>query len=116
MSMNDLYNNLKMYEPEVKGMSSSSLSTQHMAFMSSSNNNSSSSNEVVNNAQTVNTAYGVSAASIQVNDANSLNVDNLNDIKEMDLIWQMAMLTMRAKRFLKNTCRKLTINGNESVG
>ncbi|GJW03753.1 copia protein [Tanacetum coccineum] len=30
--------------------------------------------------------------------------------------WKMAMLTMRAKRFLKNTCRKLTINGNESVG
>ncbi|GJS00869.1 ribonuclease H-like domain-containing protein, partial [Tanacetum coccineum] len=26
------------------------------------------------------------------------------------------MLTMRARRFLKNTCRKLTINGNKSVG
>ncbi|GKF18446.1 ribonuclease H-like domain-containing protein [Tanacetum coccineum] len=34
----------------------------------------------------------------------------------MDLRWQMAMLTMRARRFLKNTGRKLTINGNESVG
>ncbi|GJU73629.1 putative ribonuclease H-like domain-containing protein [Tanacetum coccineum] len=28
----------------------------------------------------------------------------------------MAMMTMRARRFLKNTGRKLTINGNESVG
>ncbi|GJR31736.1 ribonuclease H-like domain-containing protein [Tanacetum coccineum] len=27
-----------------------------------------------------------------------------------------SMLTMRARRFLKNTCRKLIINGNESVG
>ncbi|GKF84871.1 hypothetical protein Tco_0249769, partial [Tanacetum coccineum] len=30
--------------------------------------------------------------------------------------WQMAMLTMRAMRFLKNTRRKLTINGNETIG
>ncbi|GKD68911.1 ribonuclease H-like domain-containing protein [Tanacetum coccineum] len=34
----------------------------------------------------------------------------------MDLRWQMAMLTMRARRFLKNTGRKLTINGNETIG
>ncbi|GJY86879.1 ribonuclease H-like domain-containing protein [Tanacetum coccineum] len=39
-----------------------------------------------------------------------------DDLEEMDLRWQMAMLTMRARRFLKNTGRKLTINGNESVG
>ncbi|GJT77379.1 hypothetical protein Tco_1044104 [Tanacetum coccineum] len=36
MSMDDLYNNLQVYEPEVKGMSSLSLSTQNMAFVSSS--------------------------------------------------------------------------------
>ncbi|GJR81942.1 ribonuclease H-like domain-containing protein [Tanacetum coccineum] len=28
----------------------------------------------------------------------------------------MAMLTLRARRFLKNTKRKLTINGNETIG
>ncbi|GJY63355.1 ribonuclease H-like domain-containing protein [Tanacetum coccineum] len=28
----------------------------------------------------------------------------------------MAMLTMRAKRFLKNTGRKLTVNGNKTIG
>ncbi|GJQ92565.1 retrovirus-related pol polyprotein from transposon TNT 1-94 [Tanacetum coccineum] len=50
MSMDDLYNNLKVYEPEVKGMSSSSSSTHNMAFVSSSNNNTSSSNEAVNAA------------------------------------------------------------------
>ncbi|GKA97668.1 putative ribonuclease H-like domain-containing protein [Tanacetum coccineum] len=33
----------------------------------------------------------------------------------MDLRWKMAMLTMRARRFLKNTGRKLTINGNETI-
>ncbi|GJY75568.1 ribonuclease H-like domain-containing protein [Tanacetum coccineum] len=39
-----------------------------------------------------------------------------DDIKEMDLRWQMAMLTMRAKRFLKNTGRRLTVNSNENIG
>ncbi|GJT09827.1 ribonuclease H-like domain-containing protein [Tanacetum coccineum] len=37
-------------------------------------------------------------------------------MEEMDLRWQMAMLTMRARRFLKNTRRKLTVNGNETIG
>ncbi|GKD68470.1 putative ribonuclease H-like domain-containing protein [Tanacetum coccineum] len=138
MSMDDLYNNLKVYEPEVKGMSSSSSSTQNMAFVSSSNNNTSSSNEAVN------VAHGVTTASTQVNTAYSTNIDNLSDvvicsffasqpnspqlahedmqqihpddIEEMDLRWQMAMLTMRARRFLKNTGRKLTVNGNETIG
>nr|GEV43511.1 ribonuclease H-like domain-containing protein [Tanacetum cinerariifolium] len=56
MSMDDLYNNLKEYEPKVKGMSSSSSGTQNMAFVSSSNNNTSSTNGAVNTAQAVNTA------------------------------------------------------------
>ncbi|GKD19726.1 hypothetical protein Tco_1208884, partial [Tanacetum coccineum] len=73
MSMDDLYNNLKVYEPKVKGMSSSSSSTQNMAFVSPSNNNTSNTNEAVN------TAHGVSIACTQVNAANSINIDNLND-------------------------------------
>ncbi|GKB24871.1 hypothetical protein Tco_0864272 [Tanacetum coccineum] len=134
MSMDDLYNNLKVYEPEVKGITSSSSSTQNIAFVSSSNNNTSSSNKAVN------AAYGVTTASTQVNTAYSTNINNLSDavicsffasqpnspqlahedlqhihpddIEEMDLRWQMAMLTMRVRRFLKNKGRKLTVNGN----
>ncbi|GJS26417.1 hypothetical protein Tco_0487037 [Tanacetum coccineum] len=56
MSMDDLYNNLKVYEPEVKWISSSSSSTQNMTFVSSSNNKTSSSNEAVNAAHGVTTA------------------------------------------------------------
>ncbi|GJT05936.1 hypothetical protein Tco_0840398 [Tanacetum coccineum] len=73
MSMDDLYNNLKVYEPEVKGVSSSSSSTQNMAFVFSSNNNTSSSNEVVNDT------HEVTTASTQVNTAYSTNIDNLSD-------------------------------------
>ncbi|GKD95849.1 ribonuclease H-like domain-containing protein, partial [Tanacetum coccineum] len=136
MSMDDLYNNLKVYEPEVKGTSSSSTSTQNMAFVSS--NNSGSTNEAVN------TTHGVSVASTHANAANSTNVDSLSDdviyaffarqpsspqlanedlqqlhpdnLEEIDLRWQMAMLTMRTRRFLKNIGRKVTINGNETIG
>ncbi|GJZ66431.1 putative ribonuclease H-like domain-containing protein [Tanacetum coccineum] len=131
MSMDDLYNNLKVYEPEVKGMSSSSSSTQNMAFVSTSN-------------EAVNAAHGVTTASTQVNTTYSINIDNLSDvvicsffasqpnspqlahkdlqqihpddIEEMDLRWQIDMVTMRARRFLKNTRRKLTVNGNETIG
>ncbi|GKA16696.1 ribonuclease H-like domain-containing protein, partial [Tanacetum coccineum] len=34
-----------------------------------------------------------------------------NDLEEMDLQWEMAMLTIRARRFIKRTGRKLDING-----
>ncbi|GJT69667.1 ribonuclease H-like domain-containing protein, partial [Tanacetum coccineum] len=96
MSMDDLYNNLKVYEPEVKGMSTSSSSTQNMAFVSSSNNNTSSTNP-----------------QLVHEDLQQIYPD---DIEEMDLRWQMAMLTMRARRFLKNTRKKLIVNGNETIG
>nr|GEW27997.1 hypothetical protein [Tanacetum cinerariifolium] len=98
MSMDDLYNNLKVYEPEVKGMSSSNSNTKNMAFFSSTN---SSTNGAVNTAQAINTANEVSTANTQVNAAFSTNIDNLNDIEEMDLRWQIAMLTMRARRECK---------------
>ncbi|GJS24918.1 hypothetical protein Tco_0453550 [Tanacetum coccineum] len=33
----------------------------------------------------------------------------------MDLRWQTAMLTMRARRFLKNTGRKIFVNGTKTI-
>ncbi|GKF22962.1 ribonuclease H-like domain-containing protein, partial [Tanacetum coccineum] len=38
-----------------------------------------------------------------------------DDLEKIDLRWQMAILTIRARRFLKNTGRKPTINGNETI-
>ncbi|GJS00868.1 hypothetical protein Tco_0317376 [Tanacetum coccineum] len=76
MSMDDICKKLKVYEPEVKGMSSSSSSTQNMAFVSSSNNNNSSTNGAVNTAQAVNIANGVSTANTHVN---ASNIYNLSD-------------------------------------
>nr|GFA42224.1 ribonuclease H-like domain-containing protein [Tanacetum cinerariifolium] len=73
ISMDDLFKNLKVYEPKVKGVSSSSTNTQNMAFVSSSsNNNTNSSNEAVN-------AFRVTTVGTQVNDVNSTNIDNLSN-------------------------------------
>nr|GEV96990.1 hypothetical protein [Tanacetum cinerariifolium] len=38
------------------------------------------------------------------------------DLEEMDLKWQMTMLTMRARRFLKRTRRNLGANGTDTIG
>ncbi|GJZ75344.1 hypothetical protein Tco_0639809 [Tanacetum coccineum] len=98
LSLDDLYNNLKIYEPKVKGTSSSSTNTQNVAFV----------------------LYVHIFASQRPNkpqlDNEDLQQIHPDDLEEMDLRWQMAMLTMRARRFLKNTGRKLTVNGNETIG
>ncbi|GJS55896.1 hypothetical protein Tco_0629258 [Tanacetum coccineum] len=71
LSLDDLYNNLKIYEPEVKGTSSSSTNTQNVAFVSS--NSTTSTNGAVN------TAHGVTTASTQATAVNSTTIDNLSD-------------------------------------
>nr|GFA07447.1 hypothetical protein [Tanacetum cinerariifolium] len=41
---------------------------------------------------------------------------DVNDLEEMDLRWQMAMLTMRAQRFLQKTGKNLGANRPTSMG
>nr|GEV89540.1 hypothetical protein [Tanacetum cinerariifolium] len=71
ISLDDLYNNLKIYEPELTGSSSTSQNSQNVAFVSSNSTN--STNEANN------TAYGVSIAHTQSNTVNFTSVDNLSD-------------------------------------
>ncbi|GJZ46946.1 ribonuclease H-like domain-containing protein [Tanacetum coccineum] len=104
LSLDDLFNSLKDYESEVKGTSSSTTNSHNVAFLSSSSTNSAT--------RAVNTAQGVNTASTQDADG-STTAENL---KEMDLRWNIAMLTMRAKRFLKNTGRKLDMTNKERIG
>ncbi|GKA89953.1 hypothetical protein Tco_0811765 [Tanacetum coccineum] len=87
--MDDLYNNLKIYEIEVKGSSSSNQNSQNVAFVSS--NNSGSSNQ----------AHG----------SNSANTDSMSDA------WQMAMLNMRSKKFLNKTVKERSVPiDSETIG
>ncbi|GJU06269.1 hypothetical protein Tco_1122699 [Tanacetum coccineum] len=71
LSMDDLYNNLKIYEAEVMGSSSTSQNTQNIAFVSS--NITGSTNEAVKNA------HGVFATNSKANASTLPNVDSLSD-------------------------------------
>ncbi|GJZ88201.1 hypothetical protein Tco_0659983, partial [Tanacetum coccineum] len=89
LSMDDLYNNLKIYESEVNGSSISNQNSQNVAFMST-------------------LAVLIKLMDLQLIDA--------NDLEEIDLKWQMAMLTMKARRFQNKTGRKINDNGSETIG
>ncbi|GJX83370.1 putative ribonuclease H-like domain-containing protein, partial [Tanacetum coccineum] len=114
MSFDDLYNNFKIVEQKVKRTVSSSSSSQNMTFVSSP----SSTNEV-NTAYRVSIANTqVSPASTQVSTANTQDLEQIHkdDIKEMDLKWQLALLSMRTRRFFQKTGRKITINRSDTAG
>ncbi|GJU94015.1 ribonuclease H-like domain-containing protein [Tanacetum coccineum] len=132
LSMDDLFNNLKVYESEIKGQTSLSSNSHNVAFVSS--DNFSSTNEIVNTAHSVSTASFKDQASTVsyaddvmfsffANQSNASQLDNedleqidVDDLEEMDLKWQVEMLTMRVKRFIKKTRRKLDLNGKETIG
>ncbi|GJV18986.1 ribonuclease H-like domain-containing protein [Tanacetum coccineum] len=134
LDIDDLYNNLKVFEADIKGSSGSSLNSQNVAFLSTEDT--SRSNEV-NIANGVSTALGhnskgqASSSSYTddlmflffTNQSNSPQLDDEDleqidhdDLEEMDLKWQVAMLSMRVKRFYKKTERKLIFNGKEPIG
>nr|GEZ66353.1 hypothetical protein [Tanacetum cinerariifolium] len=108
LDIDDLYNNLKVYEADIKGSSGSSLNSQNVAFVSEE---STSSTNELNAAYSISTATGHSSQAQE--DLEQIDQD---DLEEMDLKWQVAMLSMRVKRFYKKTKRKLKFNGKEQVG
>ncbi|GJX65829.1 putative ribonuclease H-like domain-containing protein [Tanacetum coccineum] len=133
LSFDDLYNNLRVFESDVKGSTASSSSTQNVAFVSS---------ESTSSTNDVSTAYGVSTSSgynSQRENSSSytdkllysffanqssgplLDLEDLEqldefDLDEMDLKWQVAMISMRLKKFYKKTGRKLQFDAKEPVG
>nr|GEV68935.1 ribonuclease H-like domain-containing protein [Tanacetum cinerariifolium] len=134
-SLDDLFNSLKIDEAEVKSSSSTSTTTQNIAFVSSSNTD--STNKPVSATASV---FAVSAKihvsslpnvdflsnaviySFFASQSSSPQLDNddlkqidADDLEEMDLKWQMAMLTVRARRFLQRTRRNLGANRTTSM-
>nr|GEW14449.1 hypothetical protein [Tanacetum cinerariifolium] len=71
ISLDDLYENLKIYEPELTRSSNTSQNPQNVAFVSS--------NRTISTNEANNTTYGVSTAHIQGNVVNSTSIDNLSD-------------------------------------
>ncbi|GJZ10230.1 putative ribonuclease H-like domain-containing protein [Tanacetum coccineum] len=91
LDIDDLYNNLKVFEADIKASSSSYTDDLMFSFFANQSN------------------------SPQLDDEDLEQIDH-DDLEEMDLKWQVAMLSMRVKRFYKKTGRKLIFNGKEPVG
>nr|GEX50150.1 hypothetical protein [Tanacetum cinerariifolium] len=134
-SLDDLFNSLKIYESEVKHSSSTGTDSHNLSFVSSTTTDSTT--------DSVSAAVNVSAVGAKLTASTLPNVDSLSntviysffasqssspqldnedlkqididDLEEMDLKWQMAMLTMRARRFLQKTGRNLGANGPTSI-
>nr|GEZ04093.1 hypothetical protein [Tanacetum cinerariifolium] len=137
MSIDDLYNNFKIVKQEVKRTvtTSSSLGSQNMAFLLSPG----STNEVdTTNIQVSTVSTPVSTVSTRNNTANlsdatmyaflsnqpngsqlvheDLEQIHEDDLEKMDLKWQLALLSMKERRYFQRTGKKITINGSDTAG
>nr|GEU86564.1 putative ribonuclease H-like domain-containing protein [Tanacetum cinerariifolium] len=135
-SLDDLFNSLRIYEAEVKHSFTPGNPTQNSAFMSSSNTDSTTDSVCaatsvsaicaqlpVSSHPNINSLSNAVIFSFFVGQSTSPQLDNedlkqidVDDLKEMDLRWQMAMLTMRARRFLQKTGRNLGDNRVTTMG
>ncbi|GJU36718.1 ribonuclease H-like domain-containing protein [Tanacetum coccineum] len=124
---------LRVFESDIKGSTASSSITQNVTFISFESTN--STNDVSN-------AYGVSTSSghnsqkegsssytdelkysFFANQSSGPQLDHEDlkqvdefDLEEMDLKWQVAMISMRMKKFYKKTGRRLQFDAKEPVG
>ncbi|GJX64518.1 putative ribonuclease H-like domain-containing protein [Tanacetum coccineum] len=139
MSIDDLYNNLKIVEQDVKKSIGASTGAQNMAFMTAPSTSS------TNDVNTAKPAYEVSTVSPNVNTTSpqvsianfsdnavyafivkNLNGSNLlqqdleqiheDDLEAIDLKWQLSLISIREKRYFQRTGKKIFVNANDTAG
>ncbi|GJY88759.1 ribonuclease H-like domain-containing protein [Tanacetum coccineum] len=110
LSFDDLYNNIRVFESDVKGSTASSFSTQNVAFVFENTSSSSSYTDELMYSFFANQSTGP-----QLDHEDLEQLDEF-DLEEMDLKWQVAMISMRLKKFYKKTGRKLQFDAKEPVG
>ncbi|GKE86051.1 ribonuclease H-like domain-containing protein [Tanacetum coccineum] len=92
MGLDDLYNNFKIVEQKVKKSTSAVNDEKNLAFLTTS---------------------GASRSQLVHEDLEQLHDD---DLEEMDLKWNIALLSMRARKFYQRTRRKIIIDGRSTAG
>nr|GEX98899.1 copia protein [Tanacetum cinerariifolium] len=97
LSFDDLYNNLRVFKCDVKGSTVSSSNTSNVAFVSTKN---------TSRTNDVSTAYSVSSPSV-------LKSQNEGSSSYTD---EVAMISIRIKKFHKRTGRKLQFDTKDLVG
>ncbi|GJS35714.1 putative ribonuclease H-like domain-containing protein [Tanacetum coccineum] len=107
LNFDDLYNNLRVFETDVKGSTGSSSSAQNVAFVSSEST--SSTNEI-------STAYGATISSgynSQKENSSSYTDELMHSLFANQS--SVAMISMILKKFYKKTGRKLQFDAKEPV-
>ncbi|GJT62897.1 ribonuclease H-like domain-containing protein [Tanacetum coccineum] len=139
LSIDDLYNNLRVFEQEIQGASKTSSSAQNVAFVSQSK---SSTNKVKSGFSGAYSSCTPSTSSTNIPEKEVLagfadeviyslfakqsedwdllhedleQIDDV-DIEEMDINWQIAMIAIRMKKFYKKTGRRVRVDGKTPVG
>ncbi|GJS01866.1 putative ribonuclease H-like domain-containing protein [Tanacetum coccineum] len=138
LSIDDLYNNLRVFEQEIQGASKTSSSAQNVAFVSQSK---SSTNKVKSGFTGAYSTCTPSTSSTNIPEKEVLagfadeviyslfakqsedwdllhedleQIDDV-DIEEMDINWQIAMIAIRMKKFYKKTGRRVRVDGKTPV-
>nr|GEX03682.1 uncharacterized mitochondrial protein AtMg00810-like [Tanacetum cinerariifolium] len=106
MSLDDLYNHLKVYESDVQKKSKPN--SQNMAFIYSAKHSSGNKDGDTACVPTASTNVPTASASVA-----TINED---DMEEIDIKWNMTLLRMRADKFWKKTRKKISIYGSDVVG
>ncbi|GJT33674.1 retrovirus-related pol polyprotein from transposon TNT 1-94 [Tanacetum coccineum] len=137
MGLDDLYNNFKIVEQKVKKSTGASNDDKNLAFVTTSGASSTNNIDTVNpKVSTATTKVNTSSTNISTasfsdaivyaflstqpkgsqlvhEDLEQLHDD---DLEEMDLKWNMALLSMRARKFYQRTGRKIIIDGSNTAG
>ncbi|GJS68215.1 ribonuclease H-like domain-containing protein [Tanacetum coccineum] len=116
LDIDDLYNNLKVFEADIKDTSSSNeVSTANGVPTAAGHNSQGQASSSAYTNELMYSFFANQPSSPQLDDEDLEQIDH-DDLEEMDLKWQVAMLSMRVKRLYKKTGRKLIFNGKEPVG
>ncbi|GJQ96732.1 ribonuclease H-like domain-containing protein [Tanacetum coccineum] len=116
-----------VFESDVKGSIGLPSSTQNISFVSSKSTNSTND---ISTAYVGSTTLGnnlqkefPSSSSLLTNQSSCLQLDHEDleqldefDLEEMNLKWQVAMISMRLKKFHNKSGRKILFDAKEPVG
>ncbi|GKC21148.1 hypothetical protein Tco_1023298, partial [Tanacetum coccineum] len=112
LSIDDLYNNLRVFEQEIQGALKTSLSAQNVAYVSQSKSN---TNKVKSGFTVIYSLFAKQSEDWDLLHEDLKQIDDL-DIEEIDINWQIAMIAIRMNKFYKKTGRRVRVDGKTPVG
>ncbi|GJU72150.1 ribonuclease H-like domain-containing protein [Tanacetum coccineum] len=139
LSINDLYNNLRVFEQEIQGASKTSSTAQNVVFVSQSKSSTNKVKSGFTGAYSTCTPFTsltnilekealdgfadeviYSLFAKQSEDWDLLHedleqIDDL-DIEKMDINWQIVMIAIRMKKFYKKTEWRVRVDGKAPIG